>query len=108
MMDVKLFQEVIDYLVDFYKDKGLIKIVGIESCGFLFGYLLVICLGFFFVLICKVGKLLYYKISYLYDLEYGLVMIELYIDVIINGDKVLIYDDLLVIGGFVGVVVELI
>lgn len=108
MMDAKLSQEVIDYLVDFYKDKGLTKIAGIESRGFLFGYPLAIRLGLPFVLIRKAGKLPYHKISHSYDLEYGSATIELHTDAITNGDKVLIHDDLLATGGSAGAAAELI
>lgn len=66
------------------------------------------CLGVFFIMIWKVGKFLYYKILYLYDFEYGSVVIEMYNDVVLVGDCVLIYDDLFVIGGLVVVVVEFI
>jgi adenine phosphoribosyltransferase len=51
MMNPSLSAEILDYLVDLYKDKGLSKIAGIESRGFLFGYPLAIRLGLPFVLI---------------------------------------------------------
>ena len=108
MMDPKLSQEVIDYLVDFYKDKGLTKIAGIESRGFLFGYPLAIRLGLPFVLIRKAGKLPYHKISHSYDLEYGSATIELHTDAITSEDKVLIHDDLLATGGSAAAAAELI
>jgi adenine phosphoribosyltransferase len=99
MLDPNLSAEVLDYLVDFYKDKGLTKIAGIESRGFLFGYPLAIRLGLPFVLIRKKGKLPYKKIEHSYDLEYGSATIEVHTDAIIEGDKVLIHDDLLATGG---------
>ena len=53
MMDSKLSNEVLDHLVELYKDKGLTKIAGIESRGFLFGFPLAMRLGLPFVLIRK-------------------------------------------------------
>ena len=108
MMDAKLSEEVLDYLVNEYKDKGLTKIAGIESRGFLFGYPLAMRLGLPFVLIRKAGKLPYHKISHSYDLEYGSATIEIHTDAIVEGDKVLVHDDLLATGGSAGAAAELI
>jgi adenine phosphoribosyltransferase len=66
MLDPVISAEVLDHLVDLYKDKGITKIAGIESRGFLFGYPLAIRLGLPFVLIRKKGKLPYKKIVFLY------------------------------------------
>ena len=99
MLDPIISAEILDYLVDLYKDKGFTKIAGIESRGFLFGYPLAIRLGLPFVLIRKKGKLPYKKIEYSYDLEYGSATIEVHTDAIDKRDKVLIHDDLLATGG---------
>jgi adenine phosphoribosyltransferase len=99
MLDPKISKEVLDHLVNIYKDQGLTKIAGIESRGFLFGYPLAIRLGLPFVLIRKKGKLPYKKIEYSYNLEYGSATIEVHTDAINQGDKVLIHDDLLATGG---------
>lgn len=108
MMDPALSEEIIEHLVNVYKNQGLTKIAGIESRGFLFGYPLAIRLGLPFVLIRKAGKLPYHKISHSYDLEYGSATIELHTDAISSGDKVLIHDDLLATGGSAGAAAELI
>jgi adenine phosphoribosyltransferase len=108
MMNPKLSAEILDHLVEFYKDKGLTKIAGIESRGFLFGYPLAIRLGLPFVLIRKKGKLPYEKLSYSYDLEYGSATIEIHTDAIEKNDKVLIHDDLLATGGSASAAAELI
>lgn len=99
MLDPKISEEVLDHLVNIYKDQGLTKIAGIESRGFLFGYPLAIRLGLPFVLIRKKGKLPYKKIEHSYDLEYGSATIEVHTDAITPNDKVLIHDDLLATGG---------
>lgn len=108
MMNPKLSAEILDHLVELYKDKGLTKIAGIESRGFLFGYPLAIRLGLPFVLIRKKGKLPYEKLSYSYDLEYGSATIEIHTDAIEKNDKVLIHDDLLATGGSASAAAELI
>ena len=108
MMNPQLSNEILDHLVELYKDKGLTKIAGIESRGFLFGYPLAIRLGLPFVLIRKKGKLPYEKLSYSYDLEYGSATIEIHTDAIEKGDKVLIHDDLLATGGSASAAAELI
>jgi adenine phosphoribosyltransferase len=108
MMDPTLSNEVLDHLVELYKDKGLTKIAGIESRGFLFGYPLAMRLGLPFVLIRKQGKLPYNKISYSYDLEYGSATIEVHTDAITADDNVLIHDDLLATGGSASAAAELV
>ncbi len=108
MMNPTLSQEIIDHLVEAYKDQKLDKIVGIESRGFLFGFPLAVRLGVPFVLIRKKGKLPYEKVSLDYDLEYGSATIEIHTDAIEKGDRVLIHDDLLATGGSAAAAAELV
>ncbi len=81
------------------KDKGVTKVAGIESRGFILGGLLAAKLGAGFVPVRKKGKLPAEKISETYLLEYGSDMIEIHKDAIVPGDKVLMHDDLLATGG---------
>lgn len=74
-------------------------IVGIESRGFLFGFLLANKLNVPFVLVRKAGKLPYKTISHEYALEYGTSKIEMHADSIKKGSMVMIHDDLLATGG---------
>ncbi len=99
MLDPVLSNDVIDELVNIYKDQNIEAVAGIESRGFLFGYPLAIKLGVPFILIRKQGKLPYKKISYDYDLEYGSATIEMHTDALAEGQRVLIHDDLLATGG---------
>jgi adenine phosphoribosyltransferase len=108
MMDPLLSAEIVDHLVELYKDTNITKIAGIESRGFLFGYPLAMRLGLPFVLIRKKGKLPYDKLSYSYELEYGSATIEIHTDAIENEDKVLIHDDLLATGGSAAAAAELV
>lgn len=108
MMNSTVSNEILEYLVEFYKDSGITKIAGIESRGFLFGYPLAMRLGVPFVLIRKKGKLPYDKISYSYELEYGSATIEMHTDSVNSKDAVLIHDDLLATGGSAQAAAELI
>lgn len=108
MLDAELSNSILDKLTEEYKNQGIDKIAGIESRGFLFGYPLAMRLGIPFVLIRKAGKLPYHKISHSYDLEYGSAVIEMHMDAVQNGDKVLIHDDLLATGGSAAAAAELI
>ena len=86
-------------LYELAKDKGITKVVGIESRGFIFGGLLADKLGAGFVPIRKPGKLPAETLSETYTLEYGEDKIEIHKDAIQPGDKVLLHDDLLATGG---------
>lgn len=99
MLDPILSKDMVDCLVEKYKNEKIDAIAGIESRGFLFGYPLAIQLGVPFILIRKIGKLPYNKISHSYDLEYGSATIEMHVDAVSKGQKVLIHDDLLATGG---------
>lgn len=74
-------------------------IIGIESRGFLFGFMMANKLNIPFVLIRKAGKLPYKKISYEYELEYGVSKIEIHEDALQKDWNVMIHDDLLATGG---------
>lgn len=99
MLDPQISNEVLDNLVDIYRNQKIEGIAGIESRGFLFGYPLAMRLGVPFILIRKEGKLPYKKISFSYELEYGFSTIELHEDAIEKGQRILIHDDLLATGG---------
>ena len=92
MMDAELSVEVVDHLYGMYKDSNLDAIAGIESRGFLFGYPLAMKLGVPFILIRKKGKLPHNVISVDYDLEYGSASIEMHIDAISAGQKILLHE----------------
>jgi adenine phosphoribosyltransferase len=99
MMNPEASDLILNELERLYKGKGITKIAGIESRGFLFGFALAIRLKIPFVLIRKKGKLPYKKIEQSYTLEYGEATIEMHQDAILPDDKVLIHDDLLATGG---------
>jgi adenine phosphoribosyltransferase len=82
-------------------------IIGVESRGFLFGMSLAIELGVPFVTVRKKGKLPYKTVTYKYDLEYGSAEVEMHVDSIKPGWKVLVHDDLLATGGTAAAAAEL-
>ena len=89
----------LDELYELYKDKGITKVVGIESRGFVVGAALAPKLGAGFVMCRKPGKLPGDTIKESYMKEYGEDVIEIHSDAIDEGDVVLIHDDLLATGG---------
>lgn len=89
----------IDGLANRYKDTKIDKVVGIESRGFILGAPLAYALGVGFVPIRKKGKLPAETIGHDYELEYGVDRIELHIDAISEGEKILLVDDLIATGG---------
>ncbi len=108
LKDPSAFKQVIDMMVDNYRDKGITKIVGIESRGFIFGGAVAYLLGCGFVPARKPGKLPAETISESYTLEYGKNTLELHVDAIEPGEKVLIIDDLLATGGTAAAVAKLV
>jgi adenine phosphoribosyltransferase len=97
--DPKALQILEDELYETYKDKGITKVVGIESRGFILGAALAIRLGAGFVLCRKPGKLPAETVSETYDKEYGTDTIEIHKDALNENDVILIHDDLLATGG---------
>lgn len=82
-----------------YLDKGVTKVVGIESRGFIGGSIMAYELGAGFVPARKPGKLPAVTIKKAFAKEYGVDMIELHNDAITYDDVVVIHDDLLATGG---------
>lgn len=92
-------QMMLDELERIYKDKGITKIVGIESRGFVMASALAARLGCGIVLARKPGKLPATVVKESFSKEYGVDTIEMHIDSIDENDVVLIHDDLLATGG---------
>lgn len=97
--NAECMQIMVNELYELYKDKGITKIVGIESRGFIMAAALAVKLGCGVVLARKPGKLPYTTIKESFSKEYGVDTIEMHIDSIDENDVVLIHDDLLATGG---------
>lgn len=92
-------REIVDEMYELYKDKGITKIVGIESRGFVMSSALAVRLGAGIVLCRKPGKLPCKTVQESYAKEYGIDTIEIHEDAIQEGDVILLHDDLLATGG---------
>ena len=89
----------IDGLAGLLKDTEFDLIVGPESRGFIFGVPVAYLTGKGFVPVRKTGKLPRKTVSQKYDLEYGQAEIEMHVDAVKPGQKVVIVDDLIATGG---------
>lgn len=99
LLDPAAFKQVVDEISTFYKDKGITKVVSLESRGFIVGGAVAYCINAGFVPIRKKGKLPAAIFSESYELEYGVDSIEIHRDALTEDDVVLIHDDLLATGG---------
>ena len=99
LADADLFRQVIDLLAEKTINFGAEKVVGIDARGFLFGAAVAYKLGLGFVPIRKKGKLPFKTIRYSYALEYGKADMEIHVDAVRPGEKIVLVDDLLATGG---------
>lgn len=105
--DHQLSKEIVAAFAKQWEGK-LDAVAGVESRGFLYGFPLAMALDIPFILIRKKGKLPYKTVSHKYDLEYGSAEIEMHLDTVTTGMRVLIHDDLLATGGTAEAAAELI
>ena len=98
----------VDEMYELYKEKGITKIVGIESRGFVMAAALATKLGAGVVLARKPGKLPATVIKESFSKEYGVDTVEMHIDSIDENDVVLIHDDLLATGGTAKATIKLV
>ena len=97
--DGAVYRRVVDELVTRWKPRGIDQVVGIESRGFIFAAPLAYALGAGLSIVRKPGKLPWETIRESYSLEYGQDALELHIDSVGPGERVLVVDDLLATGG---------
>lgn len=93
------FRESIERMASEHRGLGITHVAGIEARGFIFGAGVAISLGVGFVPVRKAGKLPGATIGQNYALEYGVDTIEIHADVVGEGDRVLLVDDLIATGG---------
>ena len=101
-------KEVTNLTCDYWKNRGLTSIAGIEARGFITGSVISHQLSLPFVPIRKKGKLPHKTISQDYELEYGKATIEIHSDAVNKSDNVLVVDDLIATGGTALASIELI
>jgi len=95
----ELFRLSVDAFVEATRALKVDKVAGIDARGFVFGAAVAYELGLGFVPIRKKGKLPYQCQSAAYSLEYGEAVVEMHVDALVSGEKVVLIDDLLATGG---------
>jgi adenine phosphoribosyltransferase len=108
LQDRGAFRATIDALVARYAGEKIDKVAAIESRGFIFGAPLAYQLGAGFVPVRKPGKLPTKTVRVEYSLEYGSNVLEMHVDALQTGERVLIVDDLLATGGSARAVAHLV
>jgi adenine phosphoribosyltransferase len=108
IQDPEAFKEACDQFYQRYKGQKIDKIAGIDARGFIFGSVLAYLLNIGFVPVRKKGKLPFKTISEKYALEYGSAEVEMNVDAISKGDRVVVIDDLIATGGTVAAAIKLI
>ncbi len=99
LRDKDTFNMCIDAIAEQYNEKEIDYIAGIEARGFIIGAALAHKLGKGFIPIRKEGKLPFGTISETYELEYGKETLQIHVDALKKGEKVLVVDDLIATGG---------
>ena len=102
------FEEIVDAICGMYRGKGITKVAGIESRGFVMGAAVAAKLGVGFIPVRKSGKLPAETVSESYAKEYGIDTIEIHTDAIGPDDVVLVHDDILATGGTASAAVRLV
>jgi adenine phosphoribosyltransferase len=108
LADVNAYQTVVDNFLEHYADKKVDVIVGIESRGFIFASSLAYAMKCPLALVRKPGKLPHPKVAHTYELEYGTDTLEIHLDAIKPGARVVVIDDLLATGGTANATCQLI
>jgi adenine phosphoribosyltransferase len=99
LLDPSGVRAAVEQLADPFNDGAIQKVAGVEARGFIFGLAVALRLGVGFVPVRKPGKLPYATVGEDYDLEYGTDRVELHLDAIEQGERVLLVDDLVATGG---------
>lgn len=107
LADARAFRRAVDELVQPLAGAKIDKVAGIEARGFILGGAIAHQLSVGFIPIRKKGKLPYDTIGEAYELEYGVDEVEIHVDAIEKGDRVLLVDDLIATGGTAGAAIKL-
>ena len=99
LQDGEALRDALERLSSRFEGRGITKVIGIESRGYIFAPAIALKLGAGFVPVRKPGKLPWKTAAEEYALEYGTDRLEIHVDALEAGEKVLIIDDLLATGG---------
>jgi adenine phosphoribosyltransferase len=102
-----VFKYVIDQFAEHYRGHRVNAVVAAEARGFIFAAPLALALEARFIPVRKPGKLPFDTHSFHYELEYGKDSLEMHVDALLEGDRVLLVDDLLATGGTMAACVEM-
>ncbi len=105
--DARAFRRAVDELVQPWSGTKIDKIAGIEARGFILGGAVAHQLSAGFVPIRKKGKLPHKVVSIGYSLEYGIDEMEMHVDAVTAGERVILVDDLIATGGTASAAVQL-
>jgi adenine phosphoribosyltransferase len=108
LLESPVLQRVVDHLAEVYSRQGIDRVAAIESRGFIFGVPLALKLGCGFVPIRRLGKLPRRTVSRAYALEYGSNHLEIHVDAVQRGHRVLVIDDVLATGGTARAAIDLV
>lgn len=107
LADAQCMSVAIDLLAEHWIGKGVTHVIGIESRGFIFGAAVANRIAAGFVPVRKPGKLPHKTDRVAYDLEYGTDAVEMHVDAVDHGARVIVVDDLMATGGTAAATVEL-
>ena len=108
LKDAAAFRHVIDGWKERYADKHVSTIVGVDARGFIFGGALAYAMGLPFIPVRKKGKLPAQTLAEDFELEYGTDTVEIHVDALEAGDRVVLVDDLLATGGTMAAIASLV
>ncbi len=107
LADARGFRRAVDELVQPLAGAKIDKVAGIEARGFILGGAIAHQLSVGFIPIRKKGKLPYETIAESYELEYGVDEVEIHVDAVEDGERILLVDDLIATGGTAGAAIRL-
>ncbi|HWE56522.1 MAG TPA: adenine phosphoribosyltransferase [Acidimicrobiales bacterium] len=108
LADPKAFGRTVDAMTEPFRGRTIDKVIGIEARGFIIAAPVALDLHAGFVPVRKKGKLPWRVHAETYDLEYGTDTLEVHVDAITPGDRILIVDDVLATGGTAGAVANMV
>jgi adenine phosphoribosyltransferase len=108
LADPGALRRAVDAMAAPFRELGIDRVLGIESRGFLLGAPVALALGAGLAIVRKPGKLPWRTVRASYELEYGSDTVEMHVDAVKPGQRVLIVDDLIATGGTAGASVQLV